>query len=221
MKPNRTFTMNFAHFRSGLVAAALAAVLSASAQPALAQSADLQQWSAIGDVSITAADAALLTTAWDDESPLSGHGALDYSLFEPAIGAAFDTLGGDTFDGSALSQNFSAPGSVTIAFHWTLTTPQPDPAFADRAFALVDGQPVWVLGAATTDAQSGDFSFNFADAGLHRLTIGVVDVGDAVGVSTLAISGLRVSAVPEPGTWALMLAGGIAIGRLARRRAAR
>jgi hypothetical protein len=221
MNPNRTLIMNPAHFRRGLFAAALAAVFCASALPALAQSADLHLWTAVGDVTINAADAATLTTAWDDESPLSGRGALDYSLFEPAIGVPFDTLGGDTFDGSALSQNFAAPGSVTIGFHWTLTTPNPDPLFADRAFALVDGQPVRVLGAATTDAQSGDFSFNFAGAGPHRLTIGVVDVGDAVGVSTLAISGLTVSAVPEPGTWALLLAGGIAIGRLARRRAAR
>jgi hypothetical protein len=35
------------------------------------------------------------------------------------------------------------------------------------------------------------------------------------------ISDLTVNAVPEPGNWALLLAGGIPVGRLARRRAAR
>jgi hypothetical protein len=46
----------------------------------------------------------------------------------------------------------------------------------------------------------------------------VMDVPDTLGASALAISGVSVAAVPEPQTWALMLAGAAALGSLVRRR---
>ena len=51
------------------------------------------------------------------------------------------------------------------------------------------------------------------------LAFGVVDVGDVVGVSTLTVSGLAVSAVPEPLSGVLLLAGLAALGAVAGRRA--
>ena len=65
---------------------------------------------------------------------------------------------------------------------------------------------------------AGRFTYTFADAGAHALAIVVMDVTAADKVSTLTISGLQVSAVPEPGQWALLLAGLAGVGALGRRR---
>ena len=64
----------------------LAAVLCAAwATPALAQSADLQTWTAAGDVAVDNAGTARLTTAYLDEAPLSAGAALLFDALETAL----------------------------------------------------------------------------------------------------------------------------------------
>jgi hypothetical protein len=205
-----------------LILFGLAAATGLWAAPAGAQSANLNDWTTLGDAGVNAgvnAGSATLSTAFSDESPASGTGALDYTAFEPALGLAYDSLGaGDTWDGSALQHSFSAAANTTVSFSWSLSTPRFDAAFADRAFVVVDGS-VLTLGTVAANTLGGRFSHTFANAGSHALAFGVVDVGDVVGVSTLTVSGLAVSAVPEPVSGVLLLAGLGALGASARRKA--
>jgi hypothetical protein len=200
-----------------LTLAGLAAAIGLLAAPAMAQSADLRDWTALGDAVISAGSASL-STAFGDESPASGSGALDYIAFEPALGLAYDSLGaGDTWDGSALQHSFTAAANTRVSFDWRLSTLNFDAGFADRAFVVIDGS-VLALGTVAAGAVVGSFSHTFASAGQHALAFGVVDVGDVVGVSSLTVSGLAVSAVPEPSAVLLLLAGLGTLAALARQR---
>ena len=193
----------------------LAAASALLTLPAWAQSAQLNDWAKLGDV-VVGASAALLSTAFSDESPASGTSALDYIALEPALGLPYGSLGaGDTWDGSALQHRFTAVANTTVSFSWSLNTVGFDPSFADRAFVVVDST-VLTLGTVAPSTVTGNFSHTFANAGSHTLAFGVVDVGDVVGVSTLTVSSLAVSAVPEPISVVLLLAG---LGAVARRSA--
>ena len=195
----------------------LAAATGLLAAPAWAQSADLNDWAKLGDAMVSAGSATL-STAFSDEAPASGTGALDYLAFEPALGLAYDSLGaGDTFDGSALQHSFIAAAMTTVSFSWSLSTTGFDAGFADRAFVVVDGSVV-ALGTVAANTVGGSFSHTFASAGNHALAFGVVDVGDVVGVSTLTVSSLAVSAVPEPMSVVLLLAGLGVLGAATRRK---
>lgn len=208
----RTLTMN-----KNLMGATLAALLCALAQPALAQSNHLADWQALGDVGRGPTTATLSTAAVESgESPLSGHSALIWFELEPALGDAIH-LGADTYEGSALRSSFVSTAGSTLAFSWTLATVDHDPGFADRAFVVVDGV-VQTLATATSSPATGYFSQTFQSAGLHTFAVGVVDVNDFTGMSTLAIEGWQVSAVPEPAALPLMLAGLGAVFWARRRR---
>ena len=71
-----------------LAAALLAALWAGPAAPALAQSADLHNWTAAGDVAIDSAGTARLTTAYFDEAPVSAGAALLFDALESAPKAA-------------------------------------------------------------------------------------------------------------------------------------
>ena len=209
-----------------LLQTTLAALLCmAAAAPALAQSADLGTWTAAGDVLRTGPGSATLTTAFgsggdDNEGPVSGSSALVFTELEPALLLDAGSLPADTVEGSGLQHSFVAAAGSTIRFAWQLTTVDFNADFADRAFVLVDGATLIELGTVSSGAVSGQFSHSVASAGSHALAILVMDVNDATGVSTLTMSDLTVSAVPEPGPWALLLAGLAGLGLAARRRAA-
>ena len=55
---------------------------------------------------------------------------------------------------------------------------------------------------------------------MNTLSIGIADTLDTVGDSAVLLAAGSVAAVPEPGTWALMLGGVAALGVAARRRRA-
>jgi hypothetical protein len=195
--------MNNHFLRLGL-ATVLCAALST---PVLAQSADLHSWTAAGDVAIDGTGSARLSTAWDDEAPLSAGSALLYYELESALSLPAGSLAADTIEGSGLQQRFATTAGSTLQFDWTLSTVDFDPAQADRAFVLIDGSLLAPLGTVAADAVGGHFSHSFGSAGNHALAILVMDVVAADRVSTLALSNFSVSAVPEPGSWALLLAG--------------
>jgi hypothetical protein len=200
---------------------ALASLLClACATPALAQSADLNTWTKAGDVLINSATSATLTTDHPDESPLrlQFDGALLYFDLEKALSLQDGSLAADTIEGAGLQHSFDAAVGSTVRFDWQLTTAAFDAGQADRAFVLVDGQQLFTLGTVAAGVVSGQFSHSFASAGSHALAIVVMDVNTADGVSTLGISGFAVSAVPEPGQWALLMTGLAGLGTLLRRR---
>ena len=73
-------------------------------------------------------------------------------------------------------------------------------------------------GASNRDTDGDRFGYTFANAGLHTISFGVVDVGDYDATSTLAIAGVSVSAVPEAPPLVLALAGLVLLGFKSRRR---
>jgi MYXO-CTERM domain-containing protein len=189
----------------------------------LAQSANLQDWTAAGDVVVDSTSAARLTTAYkddfSDEGVISAGSALLYYDLETELGLPSGVLAADTFEGSGLRQSFVSAAGATVQFSWQLSTVNFDAGEADRAFVLVDGSTLIELGTVASQAVSGQFSHHFANAGAHDLAVLVMDVNTADRVSTLTLSNFNVTAVPEPGQWALWLAGLASLGLLRRRRA--
>lgn len=214
MTPNRTPTMTPKRIVAGLLAAL-------AAGPALAQSANLTDWTAAGDVSAVSASAATLTTAAADsgETPFAAPGALLYYALEPALGLAAGTLAADTVEGSGLQHSFTTPsGGSRVHFDWTLRTVNFDAGFADRALVVVDGRTLLPLGTVAAALVGGGFNITFADAAPHSLVIALLDVGDVLGVSMLSVSNFSVSAVPEPTSLALLLAGLLGLAAAVHRR---
>ena len=209
-----------------LMAGLAAALCAAMATPALAQtgpsfqSADLHTWTAAGDVAVDSASTARLTTAYLDEAPVSTGAALLFDALESALLLPAGSLAADTIEGSGLQLSFAAVAGTTLQFDWRLSTVDFDPAQADRAFVLIDGNVLAALGTVAASTVSGHFSHTFSSAGTHALAIVVMDVAAADRVSTLALSNLHVSAVPEPGSWALLLAGLGVVGVAGLRRLA-
>lgn len=205
----------------------------------------LAGWQVIGDASVPGGSAPelWLSTAsadFEDDFPLpagalnrSGQGATGSDGLEAFVGLTAGMLDPDpqaglqAYEGSAALQSFSAGVGDTLSFHWDFGTSD---SFADYAFVIIDGQMFRLAGSADAARpgrlgnlfQTGpqSFSLSFTSGGTHTLAFGVVDVGDYSVTSTLAVAGVQVTAVPEPGALALMLAGvGLAaLGGTRRRR---
>jgi hypothetical protein len=203
----------------------------------------LNSWTSIGDVSIGtyqgSNNRAVLTTAYLDGDSITGDQANNisgvsaaplqnngYGLNEPGLApflsadpAAFD-IGGYAFEGSAIKQSFNvlAGDQLSVNFWFGLVTAETDLAnFNDFAFITVDGALHKV--ASITDASRvGSFTYSFTSSGLVTLGFGVVDINDVVGVSEFRVDNISVTAVPEPSSYAMMLAGLALMGSIARRR---
>ena len=211
------------------VAAAAALVLLASlAGNAQAQvgTGSLAGWTVLGDV-IAQAGAIKLTTAYldgftDQPLNLSGTSAAYITQVEAAAGVAALALDlpepeyGQ--EGSVIAQSFAVAAGSKLTFSWSFSTVED--RFLDRAFAVVNGQFFTLATRSAPGLATQTFSFTFAAAGVARLALGVIDTGDVLGVSTLAVRNLVVSVVPEPTTLALWLAGLGLVGAGARRRRA-
>jgi hypothetical protein len=203
-------------------------------------------WQSYGDV-LAANERLRLTTAslYDDDIPgqngfnnQSGVAAVDFFASPDLAGipvSAFD-LGGYAYEGSAVRQDFTANAGdlLTVTFNWAfLSTDTVNPDFGfvalnDSVFKFVD---------TTSSVLNGVFLGTFADSsnvnwswyqstytyqanssGTVSLALGVVDVGDVLNTSELRIDNVVVSAVPEPETYAMLLAGLGLLGGYARRR---
>lgn len=207
-------------FLAPLIATAVFA-LSAAAH---ADVVDLTTVATYGDVTTTSSTAALSTAAVDSgELPVSGTSALFYWTvdgqgLEQLLLPSGGTLGADTFEGSALSYTFTLSNPGTVSFNWALSTLETDPAYLDRAFLSFD-ESVSTLATATFAPQSGSYVSSLLGAGSHVFAVGVLDVNDVAGISTLSVSNLAVNAaaVPEPETYALLMLGlGVVAARLRR-----
>jgi len=218
----RTFSMPQQACLRRRLRTATATALLLAAGAASAQSADFSTWLAAGDVlQGSPPSAATLSTAALDsgETPLSGQSALIYFDLEPALGIPVGTLANDTFEGSGLAQTFTIAAPTTVRFDWVLASNEPfDARYADRAFVILDGTDLRLLGTLAADPVSNRYTYTFEQPGSHSLVIGLVDVEEVTGVSTLSLSALQVSAVPEPASLGLLLAGLAAVVAVVARR---
>jgi MYXO-CTERM domain-containing protein len=197
----------------GLLAAATTLALAAPAQASLDNgdfSAGLSGWQALGDVGATSGVAQLST--------LDG-AALDAGVLASALGlghvTALDQGGYEAYEGSGLVQSFSSVAGQTLSFQWAFDSDETSasPQFRDYAFVLLDGQLLRLGGVGDSASwQSRSFALG---AGQHTVAFGIVDLGDYAYDSRLSLSGVVLSAVPEPQPMTLVLAG---LGLLALRR---
>jgi opacity protein-like surface antigen len=191
---------------------------------ALAASPASAAWTTAGDA--LAGDGTLtLSTAYalagDPDAPfnLSGRSAVGIDQVESAAGLAPYALDLSqdeaATEGSVAWQSFAVAAGDTLRFDWQFETRETD--FEDHAFLVLDGRLLTLATRSQPGAAARTFSHSFSAGGLATLALGVVDTVDYLGVSTLTVSNLQISPVPEPAT-ALLWAGGLlALGALRRR----
>lgn len=163
-------------------------------------------------------------------------GGLDLeSSVNLAPGALDDAdTGSFAMEGSSASQSFSVQAGDTLRFDWQLFT-------REGAGGLNLGDTVWLVlttASGTQLTKLGDTaslplldaghgwsasslstqSITFSQAGSITLAWAVGDVNDFATTSLLSIGNVSVTAVPEPGSVALLLAGLSVAGLAARRR---
>lgn len=205
----------------------------------------LKDWSALGDVSVQSG-VALLTTAsldFQDDFPAIA-GAFNFSrTAAAAVGApgGVETFAGlpigsldpdiangsAAYEGSVLKQSFSVSAGDTLSFNWKLLSNEGASGFPDYAFVVIDGVVTRLATGPDANHASSlfnqetagtSFSHSFASAGFHTLSLGVVDVNDYNTTTALAVSNVLISAVPEPESYALLLAGLGFVAAAVRRR---
>lgn len=207
-----------------LAAAAALALCATSTVHAQAGTGSLAGWSTLGDV-VSLAGALQLSTAYlgvegDEPHNLSGDSAVDIVLVE--AGASLPPYALDlpepeyAREGSLASQTFDVAAGDTLRFEWSFSTVED--LFQDHAFVVLNGQALTLATRSQPGAGQTAWTHTFAGAGPVTLALGIVNTGDYLGVSTLAVSNLSLTPVPEPATLALWLAGLGLLGGAARRR---
>jgi len=150
---------------------------------------------------------------------------IDVSGMTPEELAEFEADAAAVSEGSFLMQSFSYSAGQTLSFDWNFYTNESSPNFNDSAFVVIDGELTEL--ASVADAATASlpfawstgkqhFSHTFTTSGSGVLAFGVVDQGDYNNTSALWLD--NVTVVPEPETYALMLAGLGLVGMMARRR---
>jgi len=201
-------------------------------------------WTALGDVAIVDGVAALTTASASFEDDiglalnLSGNDPLAVGMpdgLEQGLGLPLGALDGDVLsqatEGSALVRTFSVSAGDRLSFDWMLSTldTADNGLGLDYAFIVIGSQRI-DLATAASAAQPGSspyaaqtgwntFEYVFSTSASVTLGIGVVDVLDYGTSSQLQLDNFAIAAVPEPETYAMLIAGLGLVGAIARRRA--
>ena len=222
--------------KAGLIATTVSILLAGNAMAAVTNGGfagnSLTGWSKLGDVT-TASGGAFLTTAslefQDDFAEdagtfnASGTSAYDVALggFEAFAGLNAGDLDSPDFayEGSLLKQTFNVNAGDTLSFNWNMFTNEGANvgAAADYAFVAINGALTTLAIASNATVASVPYSFStgasvfsqtFASASSVTLAFGVVDLGDYGVTSALWLDNVALTAaVPEPETYAMLLAG--------------
>ena len=147
-------------------------------------------------------------------------------------GLTWSVVAGDVNTGTVVASGTGAPTNGGVAGYRVTSTTLTD---TNRAifrldvnvadFNLAPGN-YWLRWGLTGTLASGPWQPPTADGAVgngaqslaNAAFASVVDAGDGLGVEFPFV--IQGSLVPEPGTWAMMLAGGLAVAGLARRRKA-
>ncbi|OYZ68063.1 MAG: hypothetical protein B7X98_02240 [Methylophilaceae bacterium 17-43-7] len=139
---------------------------------------------------------------------------------------ALDSNDNFAFEGSVLKQTFNVNAGDTLTFNWNFFTNEASTG-ADYAFVSINGALTTLATpldatnsslpyAYTTGFQTFNQTFNTASS--VTLAFGVVDVNDYNVTSALWFD--NVAVVPEPETYAMLLAGLGLLGFASRRKQA-
>ncbi len=207
----------------------------------------LTGWSTLGDVKHQFGSVALTNASsiYEDDFPeLAGaFNASGNDVALAAVAGGIEEFSGlplgtldlnaidAAFEGSVIKQTFNVNAGDTLSFNWNFFTNEA-PTGNDYAFIVINGvvtllaNPTMAMSpsvgfAFTTGYQSfstgmQSYSQSFSSATSVTLAFGVVDVADAGVSSALWID--NVAVVPEPDTYAMLLAGFGLIGFTARHR---
>lgn len=192
--------------QSFLIASAISSLSTVSLAIAPAQSLTLENfntWTPSGEVSIPGLGTATLSTGG---TPTDALLSPDLQIFLNVPDDGLDlSLLDQAYEGSALQKTFLAQAGDRFNFDWNFSTSDDD-----YAFLLVNG-------IRTNLAASGSFQYVFNTAGSYRVALGLVDIGDFSGDSTLEIRDGTYTTVPTPALLPGLIAFGV--GCWNRRRA--
>lgn len=179
---------------------------------------------------------ALLSTT--EDSPVSSS---DLETFLGLPSGSLNGLGnGETFQGSAIQQAFTANAGQVLNFDWNFLTNEgtPSPFFNDFSFVtigslskLADTSATFSLSPTRLYADTNKrfesetgfktFSYTVPTTGTYTLGIGVTNVGDVYGVSGLLVDkvALSTTSVPEPNsTLGVLTLGILGVGSVLKRK---
>lgn len=187
------------------------------------------------------------STAYDDDALGAGNEGFMNESGTPAVDffdatslagiplTNFD-IDGYAYEGSAIRQDFTAIAGdmLTVTFDWAFSstdTVNPDFAFLavnESVYKFVDTGSQYLSGnflGTFVDAENvswswyqSSYTYQASSNGAVSLALGVIDIGDTQYTSQLRFDNIAVSAVPEPESYALMLAGlGLVGGYVGRR----
>lgn len=184
-----------------------------TACPSFAATLDLSNWDKSGDV-LAVPSQATLTNAITDGSDdarnynVSSNDPIYINPLETFLALSPGVLGFDATEGSAVKTALNVQAGDVISFDYSFLTY--DTFFTDRAFVTINNSVIPITG-------SFPFRYTFATSGIYNIGIGVVDVNDTFGSSTLSIINASVTnannqSVPEPSiTLIFILAGGVGL----------
>jgi len=218
--------------KASLIAATIGLMFAGSAMAAVTNGGfagnSLAGWNKLGDVTVASGGAFLTTaTLLDDDTPgdpgifnASGTSAYDVGMggFESFAGlnaGALDTESDFAYDGSLLTQTISVNAGDTLTFNWNFFTNEG--INQDFAFVAIDGAFTKLTQASNALVPSVPYGFTtgasvysqtFANASSFTLAFSVVDINDSGLTSALWLDNVQLTAaVPEPETYAMLLAG--------------